>query len=174
MWGTTKRADTLAADAHVTSRVGWPRPRAGPAWGCVEGVVVGLWGAPGGKIPRARLYPNSTTLYGWGPRPFGSAIRPCASACLGGRLGQRSSVFCGVLVRESRATSLAGARWGLFPGLYRRTFGGSTVTLIYTDGNSASPTTGSAAGGRGEECTDVRTYGSAETHVGIRGRANGF
>jgi hypothetical protein len=65
VWGTTKRAYTLAADAHVTSRVGWPRPRAGPAWvawGCVEGVVVGLLEAPGGKIPRARLYPNSTTL----------------------------------------------------------------------------------------------------------------
>jgi hypothetical protein len=58
--------------------------------------------------------------------------RPCASACLGGRLGQRFSVFCGVLVRESRATSLAGARWGLSPGLYRRPFGGSTVTLIHS------------------------------------------
>ena len=42
---------------------------AGPAWGCVEGVVVGLWGAPGGKIPRARLYPNSTT-------PKGGALAP--------------------------------------------------------------------------------------------------
>jgi hypothetical protein len=27
--------------------------------------------------------------------------------------------FCDVLVRESRATWLAGARWGLSPGLYR-------------------------------------------------------
>ncbi len=27
--------------------------------------------------------------------------------------------LCGVLVRESRATWLAGARWGLSPGLYR-------------------------------------------------------
>jgi hypothetical protein len=40
-----------------TSRVKWSRPRAGPAWCvCVAGVVVGLWGAPGGKIPRARFY----------------------------------------------------------------------------------------------------------------------
>ncbi len=27
--------------------------------------------------------------------------------------------LCGVLVRESQATWLAGARWGLSPGLYR-------------------------------------------------------
>jgi hypothetical protein len=62
VWGTTKRADTLAADAHVTSPVGLggqdlERGRPG-----VEGVVVGLWGAPGGKIPRARFYPYSTTF----------------------------------------------------------------------------------------------------------------
>jgi hypothetical protein len=40
--------------------------------------------------------------------------------------------LCGVLVRESRATSLAGARWGLSPGLYRRPSGGSTVPLIHS------------------------------------------
>ena len=31
---------------------------------CVEGLMVGLWGAPGGKIPRARFYPYSTTFKG--------------------------------------------------------------------------------------------------------------
>ncbi len=38
--------------------------------------------------------------------------------------------LCGVPVRESRATCLAGARWGLSPGL--SPFGGSTVTLIHS------------------------------------------
>ncbi len=60
VWGTEKRVETSAADAHVTNRVGWPRSRAGQAWCvcvCVEVVVVGLWGAPGGKIPGgARFY----------------------------------------------------------------------------------------------------------------------
>ncbi len=45
------------------------------------------------------------------------------SACLGGRLAGATFLFAvRVLVRESRATSLAtlaGARWGLSPGLYR-------------------------------------------------------
>jgi hypothetical protein len=47
--------------------------------------VVGLWGAPGGKIPRARLDSYLTTLQGWGPRPFGSVKQLCPYACLGGR-----------------------------------------------------------------------------------------
>jgi hypothetical protein len=55
--------------------------------------VVGLWGAqlPRVAIPRARPYPYSTAFHGWGPRPFGRVSQLCASACLGGGLGQRSS-----------------------------------------------------------------------------------
>jgi hypothetical protein len=68
VWGTDKRAETSTADAHVTSQVGWPRPRAGPAWRVGGGVMVGLWGAPGGKIPRARLYPNHLLRMGTSPR----------------------------------------------------------------------------------------------------------
>ncbi len=65
VWGTTKRADTLAADAHVTHE---PGGVAKTSSGAGLGVCGGggarptVWGAPGGKIPRARLYPNSTTL----------------------------------------------------------------------------------------------------------------
>jgi hypothetical protein len=55
MWGTIKRAGTSCAGAHVTSRVGWPRRPAGPAWGVCggRGGQPNAWRAPGGKIPRA-------------------------------------------------------------------------------------------------------------------------
>jgi hypothetical protein len=111
------------------------QPRNNPAG---LGVCGGGGGRPMGS-PWWQNPPSSAVsqLHHPGPRPFGGVIRPCASACLGGRLGQRSSVFCGVLVRESRATSLAGARWGLFPGLYRRPFGGFTVTLIHSTPQSS-------------------------------------
>ncbi len=46
VWGTDKRADSSAADAHVMSRVGWPRW--GRPGGCAERVLVGLWRAHGG------------------------------------------------------------------------------------------------------------------------------
>ncbi len=43
--------------------------------------------------------------------------------------------LCGVLVRESRATRLAVARWGASPGLYRTAdplFDGPTVTFVHS------------------------------------------
>jgi hypothetical protein len=88
--------------------------------------VVGLWGAPGGKIPRARLYPNSTFLKGGALAPLVVSSDLAHLRVWEVGWGNVPLFFRGVLVRESRATSLAGARWGLSPG------GGSTVTLIHS------------------------------------------
>jgi hypothetical protein len=73
------------------SRVGWPTPRAGPAWG-VRGRGGGRrMGSPCWLNPPSPSLSLLDRLYGWGPHPFGSAIRSCASASLGGGLGIRSS-----------------------------------------------------------------------------------
>jgi hypothetical protein len=60
------------------------------------------------------------------PTPKGGALAPLVvSPDLAHRRvwevgwGNVPLVSCGVLVRESRATWLAGTRWGLSPGLYR-------------------------------------------------------
>jgi hypothetical protein len=108
-------------------------------------MVVGLWGAPGGKIPRARLYPYSTPSKGgalgpWVVSPDFAHLRVwevgwgnvhldlcgvlvVVAVTVGSRpkrvepSGQLAE-HC-VLVRESRANWLAGARWGLSSSLYR-------------------------------------------------------
>ncbi len=85
---------------------------------CVEGVVVGLWGAPGGKIPQAQPYAYSTTFYGCGPRPFRSVSNCAHLSVWEVGWGHAPLDLCGVLVRESRATWLAVARWGPSPDLY--------------------------------------------------------
>ncbi len=127
VWGTDKRAETTAADAHVTSRahsfiqagLGGQELERGRPGVCVEG----WWPAYGeplvAKSPELGFIPTQ-------PPSKGGAFAPLVVSANFAHLcvwemgwGTVPLNLCGVLVRESRATWLDGAHWGLSPGLYR-------------------------------------------------------
>jgi hypothetical protein len=87
--------------------------------GCVEGVVVGLWEPPVAKSPELGFIPTPPPSKGGALAPL--VVSPDLAYLRIWEVGWGNVPldFCGVLVRESRATWLAGARWGPSPGLYR-------------------------------------------------------
>ncbi len=81
--------------------------------------MVSLWGAPGGKSPELGLIPTQPPFMGGA-----LGLLVVSANCAHLRVwevgwGHAPLDICGVLVWESRATWLAGARWGPSPGLYR-------------------------------------------------------
>jgi hypothetical protein len=119
-----KKADSSAADVHITSRVGWPRAGAGPAWG-VRGGSGGRpteWGNPWWLIPPSSTVPLLGSSLPWVRPfcPFGSVSQLCASACWGGGAGATFLWIFAVFWCESLLSTVticpfihwANAAWG--------------------------------------------------------------
>ncbi len=75
--------------------------------------MVGLWGALGGIIPRARPYPYLVAFHGWGASPLVASANCAHLRVWEVGWGKAPLDLHGVLVGGFRATQLTEARWGL-------------------------------------------------------------
>jgi hypothetical protein len=103
---------TVSANSYVRNEPLLPAPPCGDVAPCCAAISRGRYAfqAESGFIPTP-------------PPSKGGALAPLGVSSDLAHLrvwavgwGNVPLVFCGVLVGESRATSLAGARWGLSPG----------------------------------------------------------